>query len=493
MQKEYIQLGNKEVYNGQYMLCAFYVESYGGKTLEEASSNIAAESSNGSNLKVGTGTPFSASMGAIVYEIDHMTSTVYIAYPWRIFDRGGSVQNILTFIAGNVFGMSSVKACKLLDVQFPAEMLTQYDGPSYTLDDMRKYLDVYDSPILGSIIKPKIGLTSNQYAELCYDFWAGGGHFVKNDEPQADQDFAPFDTMVKAVRIAMDRAEDVTGHKKVHSFNVSAADFDTMIERADLIQRTMRPGSYAFLIDGITSGWTAVQTLRRRYPEVFLHFHRAGHGAFTRKESPFGFTVPVMTKFARLAGASGIHTGTAGIGKMDGSPEEDVVAAMHASRVGSQGSHFKQVWSTVSWSDSDVETILRSERHIWESGARELSIARRELSQMDDYSITHKADWRMMNKTAPIISGGVNPVLIPKLLDTFGTIDFITTMGGGTHSHPMGTTAGTQAVLESFRAWQNGQTLEEASHDGQGYDVELQRAVDFYNKKGTQATKVKQN
>jgi len=55
----------------------------------------------------------------------------------------------------------------------------------------------------------------------------------------------------------------------------------------------------------------AVQTLRRRYPDVFLHFHRAGHGAYTRVENSFGFTVPILSKFARLAGASGIHTGTA--------------------------------------------------------------------------------------------------------------------------------------------------------------------------------------
>jgi len=71
----------------------------------------------------------------------------------------------------------------------------------------------------------------------------------------------------------------------------------------------------------------AVQTLRRKYPDVFIHFHRAGHGAYTRPENPIGFTVLVLSKFARLAGASGIHTGTAGVGKMAGSPEEDVTAA----------------------------------------------------------------------------------------------------------------------------------------------------------------------
>jgi len=89
----------------------------------------------------------------------------------------------------------------------------------------------------------------------------------------------------------------------------------------------MELGSYAFLIDGTTAGWTAVQTLRRRYPNVFIHFHRAGHGAFTRPENPIGYTVLVLSKFARLAGTSGIHTGTAGVGKMAGTPDEDITAA----------------------------------------------------------------------------------------------------------------------------------------------------------------------
>ena len=134
--------------------------------------------------------------------------------------------------------------------------------------------------------------------------------------------------MVTHVKEAMDKAVKETGHKKIHSFNVSAADFDTMLERCEIIRNSgMEPGSYAFLIDGTTAGWMAVQTLRRHYPDVFIHFHRAGHGAYTRPENPIGYSVLVLSKFARLAGASGIHTGTAGVGKMAGTPGEDVTAA----------------------------------------------------------------------------------------------------------------------------------------------------------------------
>ena len=329
-QKAYVNFNLENPKNGEYMLGVYNLTPGDDLNILQAACEIGAESSTGTNFKVKTETPFSRDMNALIYKIDLEKELIWIAFPWRLFDRTGNVQNILTYVVGNILGMKQVSALKLLDVWFPPAMLEQYDGPSYTIDDMRKYLDVYDRPILGTIVKPKMGLTSAEYAEVCYDFWVGGGDFVKNDEPQANQDFCPYDKMVRHVKEAMDKAVKETGHKKVHSFNVSASDFDTMIERCEMIKNAgFEPGSYAFLIDGITAGWMAVQTLRRRYPDVFIHFHRAAHGAFTRKENPIGFTVLVLSKFARLAGASGIHTGTAGVGKMAGSPKEDVIPAKH--------------------------------------------------------------------------------------------------------------------------------------------------------------------
>lgn len=482
MQEQYLYLGDSEVENGEFMRTVFHVVPYEGETLESAATELAAETSTGSNLKVGTATGYSMSVDARVYKIDHKNNLVYIAYPWIMFDRGGNIQNIMTFIAGNAFGMSELKACKLLDVHFPSQMLDQYDGPSVTIDDMREYLKNYDRPILGTIIKPKIGLTATEYAEICYDFWAGGGDFVKNDEPQADQNFSPFEKMVVSVRKAMDKAEDETNQTKVHSFNVSAADFDTMLKRAELITTIMKPGSYSFLVDGITAGWTAVQTIRRHFPEVFLHFHRAGHGAFTRDENPIGYSVPVLTKFARLAGASGIHTGTAGVGKMAGNTNEDITAANLALKLKADGHYFTQVWSQIPENDLDIVQEIDSEEKLWLKGAR--GIAKSRKLGLDNKS---KNSWRAINKTVPIISGGLNPVLLPEFLDTIGTIDFITTMGGGVHSHPSGTKAGATALVQSYQAWLKEIPLSEYAKEHK----ELAEAITFFDKHGTQAHKKK--
>jgi len=459
-QNGYVNFDLPNPKNGEYLLAVFHLVSGGKLNILQAAAEVAAESSTGTNFNVKTETPFSKEMNAIVYKIDQEKNLVWIAYPWRLFDRGGNVQNVLTYLVGNVLGMKEVSALKLLDVWFPPSMLEQYDGPSYTLDDMRKYLDVYDRPILGTIIKPKMGLTSAEYAEAAYDFWVGGGDFVKNDEPQANQDFSPFDKMVKNVKAAMDKAVKETGRKKVHSFNVSASDFDTMIERCEFIRNAgFEPGSYAFLIDGITAGWMAVQTLRRKYPDVFIHFHRAAHGAFTRVENPLGFSVLVLSKFARLSGASGIHTGTAGVGKMQGSPKEDIVAAQNILHFKSKGHFFEQEWSKIFEGDEDAIAIAQADtaRHV----------------------ILEDDSWRGVKKCCPIISGGLNPTLLKPFIDVMGNIDFITTMGAGCHAHPKGTTAGAKALVQACEAYQKGIDIKEYAKTHK----ELEEAIEFFTKK----------
>ena len=429
MQKEYLKLGLDPVAAGNYMLVVFHLVPGEGRDLLDAASEVAAESSTGSNLTIGTATEFSKSMDALVYKIDEAKNLVWIAYPLDIFDRGGNVQNILTYIVGNVFGMADVKAIKALDCWFPPEMLKNYDGPYTTIGDMKKYLGIDGDarPVLGTIIKPKIGLKTDEFADVCYRFWKGGGDFVKFDEPQADQVFCPFEDAVKAIAKKMEQVRKETGKNKVMSFNISAADFMTMQKRAEIVMKYMEKGSYAFLVDGLTAGWTAVQTARRMWPDVFLHFHRAGHGAMTREENPIGYTVEVLTKFGRLAGASGMHTGTAGIGKMAGDGDTDVRAAHLALDKVASGPFFEQ-------------------------------------------------DWGDMKPMCPIASGGLNPVLLKPFADVIGTVDFITTMGGGVHSHPSGTEKGAMALVQACEAWKQKIDMNEYAKT----HAELGQAVEFY-------------
>jgi len=459
-QKAYIDLDLENPKNWKYLLTVFHCVPADGLNILQAAAEVSAESSTGTNFAVQTETAFSKEMNSLVYQVDKEKQLVWIAYPWRLFDRGGNIQNILTYIVGNVLGMKQIKALKLLDMWMPPAMLEQYDGPSYNIDDMRAYLWAYNRPILGTIVKPKMWLTSAEYAEVCYDFWVGWGDFVKNDEPQANQDFCPYEKMVVHVKEAMDKASKETGHKKVHSFNVSASDFDTMIERCEMIINAgFESGSYAFLIDGLTAGWMAVQTLRRRYPDVFIHFHRAMHGAFTRPENPIGFTVPILSMFGRLAGASGIHTGTAGVGKMAGNVSEDITAANQDEYMKAKGHFFEQSWAKISEKDKDIQIMIEDSLH--------------------HHRVLIDDSWRWIKKCTPIVSWGLNPTKLKPFIDAMGHVDFITTMGAGVHAHPWGTQAWARALVQACEAYQKGVDIHEYAKDHE----ELAQAITFYEKK----------
>jgi len=456
-QKAYVKLDLENPKNGEYLLTVFRCKAKEWLNLLQVAAEVAAESSTGTNFLVSTETDFSKTMNALVYKIDEEKDLIRIAYPWRLFDRGGNIQNILTYIVGNVLGMKQITTLKLLDMWMPNSMLEQYDGPSYNIDDMRKYLWAYDRPILGTIVKPKMGLTSAEYAEVCYDFRVGGGDFVKNDEPQADQDFCPYEKMVAHVKEAMDKAVKETWKKKVHSFNVSAADYDTMIKRCEMIiEAGFEPGSYAFLIDGLTAGWMAVQTLRRKYPNVFIHFHRAMHGAFTRPENPIGFSVPILSMFARLAWTSWIHTGTAWVWKMAGNVSEDITAANQDIYMQAQWHFFEQNWTKINDTDEDIQNII------------------------DDSLWHHKVliddSWRGIKKCTPIISGGLNPTKLKPFIDAMWHTDFITTMWAGVHAHPRWTKAGATALVQACDAYQKWIDIHEYAKD----HVELAEAIEFF-------------
>jgi ribulose-bisphosphate carboxylase large chain len=169
--------------------------------------------------------------------------------------------------------------------------------------------------------------------------------------------------------------------------------------------------------------------------------------------------VLVLSKFARLAGTSGIHTGTAGVGKMAGSPEEDVTAAHNILRFEAKGHFFLQNWGKIPSQDPDSKLMTKEDN------------AQQQILKDDS--------WRGIKKCCPIISGGLNPTLLKPFIDVMGNTDFITTMGAGCHAHPKGTRAGAAALVQACEAYTAGIDIHEYAKN----HIELAEAIEFFEKK----------
>ena len=400
---------------GRHVLVAYIMKPKAGHGYLETAAHFAAESSTGTNVEVSTTDDFTRGVDALVYEIDEAKELMKIAYPIELFDRNiidgrAMLASFLTLTIGNNQGMGDVAYAKMHDFYVPPAYLRLFDGPSTTIRDLWRVLGrpvVNGGFIVGTIIKPKLGLRPQPFANACYEFWLGGD-FIKNDEPQGNQVFAPFKETVQLVHDAMKRAQDKTGQAKLFSWNITADDYRETIARGEYILETFGPDAdhCAFLVDGYVAGPQAITTARRHFPKQYLHYHRAGHGAVTSPSAKRGYTAFVLAKMARLQGASGIHVGTMGYGKMEGDAD-DTIIAHQITEDSVKGPYFHQ-------------------------------------------------EWLGMNPTTPIISGGMNALRMPGFFANLGHSNLIMTAGGGAFGHIDGAAAGATSLRQAEQCWKEG-------------------------------------
>jgi len=390
--KRFIALGNN-FDRSKFLVARFNLRVELGVNFLDMAGGVAAESS------VGTWTTIATEEEAVwqrlharVVSADEKTGQVDIAYPVEIFERG-NIANLLSSIAGNIFGLKGIAALRLLDFEAPEEFVQGFPGPKFGVEGIRKRSGVVKRPIIGSIIKPKLGLTVSQQVGVARDVFSGGGDLVKDDENLTSQEFNNFYQRVDEV-LAMMREKNWIefGEKseKIYAFNVTA-ETNEMIKRAEYIDNA---GGNCAMVDFVTTGFSALQTLRKRDLNVFIHGHRAMHAALTRGGT-FGVSMMVLAKLARLAGVDLLHTGTV-VGKMEGEKKE-VLA---------------------------INKFLTS-------------------------------SWHGLKSVFPVASGGLHPGVVPNLIAILG-VEMVYNFGGGIHGHPDGSKAGAMAVRQALDAGMGG-------------------------------------
>ncbi len=224
------------------LICTFHVQP-DGVGLEEAAGAIAAESSIGTWTELTTTKPYMERLAARVFTL--RKNIAKIAYPIELFENG-NMPNILSSVAGNVFGLKTLKNLRLTDIDMPSELVKSFKGPRFGIEEIRRLMRVSDRPLIGTIIKPKLGLRTKDHVQVAYEAWAGGCDIVKDDENLSSQRFNPFEERVVKTLESRDKAQDETGEKKVYMVNITA-ETETMLKRAEYVygsRRRIRHGGH---------------------------------------------------------------------------------------------------------------------------------------------------------------------------------------------------------------------------------------------------------
>ncbi len=368
-----------------------------GFSFKEAASMVAGESSVGTWTDVKTmNEKIGKTLSPKVFYLDSKNKRARIAYPLELFELG-NLPEIMSSIGGNIFGMKSVDGLLWEDINIPQKMLKSFKGPQFGIKGIRKSLKVYNRPLVGTIVKPKVGLTEEQHAQVAYEAWLGGCDVVKDDENLTSQNFNKFKKRFLLTIKALRKAEKETKEKKVYLINCTA-ETEEMLRRIKFVEQ--HGGNY-IMLDILTLGWAGLQTARN-HTKLPIHAHRAGHAMFDRTPN-HGMSMEVIAQLARMIGVDTLHIGTP-YGKMVGGKDE----------------------------------VLHIEREMESTFTKK---TKQNLSQK----------WYHIKPVLGVASGGVYPTIVPQIMKFMGK-DVVIQAGGGIHGHPDGTIAGAKAMRQAVDA-----------------------------------------
>ena len=380
--------------------------------LADAAAVIAGEQSSGTFMRLaGETDDLRARSGAVVESVEVTEVRAEPSLPCRIrsdrFERGRiriswpvetmgpSLPNLLATVAGNLFELAEVSALRLLDIRFPDEF-ADLPGPAFGVGGTRRLAGVDAGPMIGTIVKPSVGLSAPETAALVKTLAEGGIDFVKDDELQANGPFCPLEDRVREVMAVVNDHADRTGRKVMVAFNITG-EIDEMKRGADLVRDA---GGTCVMVSMHSVGLSGLLAIRR-HAELPLHVHRNGWGLFSRSPD-IGIGYVAWQKFWRLAGADHLHVN--GLSNKFSEPDESVAASARALTA-----------------------------PLFEGGPAMAAM--------------------------PVFSSGQTALQVGPSIDAAGSDDFIFCAGGGIIGHPGGVAAGVASLRQAAEAAAEGASL----------------------------------
>ncbi len=390
------------------VICQYKITPKEGKTLMDVANAVAGESSIGTWTEISTMKKrISDNLSPKIYWILKKERRIRIAYPIELFELG-NLPEILSSVGGNIFGMKIVKGILWEDIDIPEKMLKSFKGPRYGIEGIRKLLKIKKRPLVGTIVKPKIGLNEKEHARVAYESWIGGCDIVKDDENLTSQNFNKFKKRFLLTNALRKKAEKETGEKKVYLVNCTA-ETEEMLKRIKFVEKN---GGNYIMLDILTLGWGALQTARN-HTKLPIHAHRAGHAMFDRNPQ-HGMSMEVIAQLARMIGVDTLHIGTV-VGKMIGSKRE----VLH------------------------IEKEMESQ-----------------FTEQTQKNLEQK--WFGIKPVLGVASGGLHPRTAAEVVKIMGK-NIVVQAGGGIHGHPLGTIAGAKSMRQAIDAVMENKSLKEYS------------------------------
>ena len=302
-----MQFYNPNIDKSKYVIATYFMKSRNAD-LRKVSWDLAIGQSVGNpNVRNRWETEelFEKSSCVIVHEKDNLKGLtegkVKIAFPIINTDwEGDGISHLLCQLMGGQMDIDTFDSCRLIDLEFPAEIKSKFLGPKYGVSGMREYTGQYDKPFSGAIVKPKTGMSANTLLDMVKELVDGGCDFIKEDEIMSNPSFCPIEERVPLIADWMAKQS-----KKVVYAVCINGDHDHILKRAT---RVSELGGNAVHVN-FWSGLGVYGAIRRLDLPLFIHFQKSGDKVITDSRHAFGIDWNVICQLAGMQGVDTIHAG----------------------------------------------------------------------------------------------------------------------------------------------------------------------------------------
>ena len=227
--------------------------------------------------------------------------TVEIAFPICNTDwETDGISHLLCQLMGGQIDIDIITKCRLNALKIPETVTKHFLGPKYGITGMRRFTHRYNQPLLGGIIKPKIGVSPDVLLEMTKQLVEGGVNFIKEDEIMANPACCPLEERIKVISEYLNDQHS----KVIYAFCING-DPHNVLDKAKLVAEL---GGNAVHVN-IWSGLGVYNSLRRLDLPLFIHFQKSGDKVFTDQQHRFSISWNVICQLAGLMGVDCIHNG----------------------------------------------------------------------------------------------------------------------------------------------------------------------------------------
>jgi ribulose-bisphosphate carboxylase large chain len=364
-----------------------------------------------------------------------------IIVSWSVENMGFNLPTLVSTVQGNLYELSQFSGLKLMDLELPPSFEQHFRGPKFGVNGCRELTGVFSRPLIGTIIKPSIGLTPQQTAELVKVLCEAGIDFIKDDELMANPPHSPFDERVNEVMKVINTHADRTGKKVMYAFNIS----DELDPMQRHYEKIVCDGGTCAMMSLNSVGLSAVKKICD-IGALAIHGHRNGWGMLNRHPL-LGIEFPAYQKLWRLAGVDQIHVN--GIANKFWESDDSVVRSIEAC--------LKPLFG-----EGDSPLPAQTGRG---TGRGDQQLKQNASSPQPSPLFGEERE-KISTCGAPILPVVSSGQWGGQACETYRrtkTVDLLYMAGGGIMAHPGGPAAGVRSLRKWWEATVEGLTMEQAA------------------------------